>query len=233
MRVAIADDSPHFREGLRALLTSLGVDVAAVVERGADLVSVVMAAPATAPVDVALVDMRMPPTGTDEGLRTARRIKACRPDAAVLVFSADDEAPYAAELLGGALPGTGYALKPNITQRDVLRSTLSRLVRGEIVVDGDVARRLVTRPERAPDLLRLDERERAALVLALRGQPVEAGVLAGLRLKLGLPAVPGVTRQLLGWLLAPADGPGPGPTDRAGPRLGVPPRDPPQRDGAG
>ncbi|MCK9900578.1 histidine kinase [Parafrankia colletiae] len=225
MRVALADDSPHLRAGLRALVSSLGAEVVAALGRGNDLVDVVTAAPAAAPVDVALVDMRMPPTHTDEGLRTARQIRALRPATAVLVFTADDEAPYAAELLRGAPGGTGYVLKSTITDRERLQSALDRLVAGDIVVDAEVARQVVTLPGAAPVLTRLDDRQQAALLLALQGRDVNGTVLAGLRTALGLAGDTGtdtdtdtdlradavlgrrgadgfIARELISWLLA-------------------------------
>ncbi|EFC81558.1 response regulator [Parafrankia sp. EUN1f] len=209
MRVAIADDSPHLRAGLRALVASVGAQVVAVVGRGHDLVDVVTDAPVTEPVDVALVDMRMPPTLTDEGLRAARQIKALRPATAVLVFSADDEAPYAADLLRDSPCGVGYVLKSTITDRDQLRSVLTRLSAGEVVVDNDVARQLLSRPGVAPALAVLDDRQRAALVLAVQGKAVSEPVLAGLRDTLGFPPALGgtagpVAAELIAWLLAPA-----------------------------
>ncbi|ONH54080.1 response regulator [Frankia sp. CcI49] len=209
MRVAIADDSPHLRAGLRALVASVGAQVVAVVGRGHDLVDVVTDAPVTEPVDVALVDMRMPPTLTDEGLRAARQIKALRPATAVLVFSADDEAPYAADLLRDSPGGVGYVLKSTITNRDQLRSVLTRLSAGEVVVDNDVARQLLSRPGAAPALAVLDDRQRAALVLAVQGKAVSEPVLAGLRDTLGFPLGLGgtagpVAAELIAWLLAPA-----------------------------
>ncbi|OAA23868.1 response regulator containing a CheY-like receiver domain and an HTH DNA-binding domain [Frankia sp. EI5c] len=218
MRVALADDSPHLRAGLRALLASLGAEVVAVLGRGDDLVDAVTGAPATAPVDVALVDMRMPPTHTDEGLRAARQIQALRPGTAVLVFSADDDAPHAAELLRGAPGGAGYVLKSTITDRDRLRSLLGRLVEGDLIVDGDVARQLLSRLGPTSPMAALDEHQRAALLTAMRGEEFDEAVLSGLSESVGLSGLgrhanPGrgagggggrgghVAREVISWLL--------------------------------
>jgi len=213
VRVAVADDSPHFRAGIEALLASVGAQVLASVENGPALLSAIRQDPP----DVAIADMRMPPTKTNEGLLVAHQIKATHRNVGVLVISADDQAPYATEFLAEALPGTGYALKANITERAALRRTLDRLAAGDLVVDSDVARRLAVHPATAARLTSLTEVEQAVLIHAAQRKTAAqiaevletstraaSDLLDGLATKLGIgssPGVPDLSRQLLIWLV--------------------------------
>jgi DNA-binding NarL/FixJ family response regulator len=135
VRVAIADDSRPFRIGLEALLVSVGVEVSASVGTGAALLEAVCGDPP----DVAIVDIRMPPTRTDEGLLAAREIRRRLPEVAVLMLSADQEAFHAARPMVAASRAAGYVLKTTITTREALRAVLDRLATGDTVVDADIA----------------------------------------------------------------------------------------------
>jgi DNA-binding NarL/FixJ family response regulator len=147
------------------LLVAVGVEVVASVPTGVEL----LAALGRAAADVAIVDMRMPPTRTNEGLLAAREIKASYPRTGVLVFTADTEAPYAAELFEDGQAGVGYMLKDNIADRSALKDALVRIAAGHPVIDSDIAARLLARPARRGRLASLTDREREILALMAEG----------------------------------------------------------------
>jgi DNA-binding NarL/FixJ family response regulator len=162
MRIVLAEDSVLLREGLIRLLEEAGHQVVAAV---GDAPGLVREAEALSP-DVAIVDVRMPPTFTDDGLRAAVELRRRRPDVAVLMLSQYVEESYARELLatGG---GVGYLLKDRVVDLDALASALARLQAGETVIDPEVVAQLMTRgdaPGRGLDRLTLREREVLALV---------------------------------------------------------------------
>jgi DNA-binding NarL/FixJ family response regulator len=165
MRVAIAEDSGVMREALVEALTRSGARVLAAAADGEAL----LAAVAGEPPDVAIIDMRMPPTRTDEGLVTARRLWAAHPRTAVLVWSADPAAPYAADVLVAAEAGVGYLLKDNVMDRSVLVDVLNRLAAGQVVVDPEVEAILAANRSRTERLRALSDREREILSLMAEG----------------------------------------------------------------
>jgi DNA-binding NarL/FixJ family response regulator len=163
VRVVIAEDGVLLREGLAHLLTDEGHEVLASVGDALDLVETVERERP----DVCIVDVRMPPTFTDEGLRAAIEIRQRRPDTPVLVLSQYVEERYATELLSGETSGVGYLLKQRVADvRDFL-DALERVANGGTALDPEVVAQLIARARRHPhDELTPRERE----VLALMGE---------------------------------------------------------------
>jgi DNA-binding NarL/FixJ family response regulator len=159
VRVAIAEDSGLFRSSLVLLLNSLGAEVTAAVPSGAEL----LAAIKTAPPDAVILDIRMPPSFTDEGIRTARELRTLHPDVGILVLSTYAEASYASELLEMVSAGVGYLLKDNVTDADALMDSLARVAAGGTVVDPVIVRRLLDRNQKPSVMQTLNEREVAVL----------------------------------------------------------------------
>jgi DNA-binding NarL/FixJ family response regulator len=165
VRIVIADDSILIREGLRHLLPTHGVEIAAT---AADADELLEAVERTRP-DVALVDIRMPPTYTIEGLAAAAAIQQRTPEVGVLVLSQHVEADYALELLRHGPAGCGYLLKERITEVSTLVEAIQRIGRGESVLDRELVALLLNRPARASRLSELSEREREVLELVAEG----------------------------------------------------------------
>jgi DNA-binding NarL/FixJ family response regulator len=165
VRVAIAEDSVLLREGLAGLLERFGHTVVASVGDAASLVAAV----AEHRPDIVVVDVRMPPGFTDEGLRAALVLRVEHPDLAVLVLSQYVEQTYAAELLGsGRGAGIGYLLKERIGDVGEFVDVLVRVVEGGTVVDPEVVRQLLSR--RRDPLERLTPRESEVLALIAEGR---------------------------------------------------------------
>lgn len=164
MRVAIADDSALFRDGLAMLLSTAGVDVAHQASSGDDLMHLLDADS----VDVALLDIRMPPSFTDEGLTTARRLRQAHPDLGVLMLSTYAETSYAVQVLDIGERGMGYLLKDRVSNTETLLDALERIGAGETVIDPDIVQRLLRR-QRVGNVLR-DLRPRESEVLRLMAQ---------------------------------------------------------------
>lgn len=165
MRVVLAEDSLLLREGLVRLLDEAGASVVAAVGDGdALVVAVVKHRP-----DVAVVDVRMPPTFTDEGLRAALEVRRRVPDTAVLVLSQYVEESYAADLLtaGG---GVGYLLKDRVAKLADLVDALHRVVEGGTVLDPEVVSALFAHRRRRDPLSELSRREREVLGLMAEGR---------------------------------------------------------------
>ena len=170
MRVVIADDELLLREGLARLLTDAGVDVVGTASTAADLLRLV----AVSRPDVALVDIRMPPTHTDEGLRAAEEIRASYPEVGVLVLSHHVESAYAMRLLEEHPERSGYLLKDRVSDIAVLTDALQRLTEGESVVDPTIVTRLIRRPRDPNPVSELTEREREVLTLIAEGRSNQA-----------------------------------------------------------
>lgn len=168
MRVILADDSTLLREGLVRLLAEEGHEVVAAVADGAALVGAVTLHP---DVDAVVVDVRMPPTHTDEGLRAALEIRRRHPGVGVLVLSQYVEKRYATELLtsedGGA--GVGYLLKDRVVEVDEFLDALERVAAGRAAFDPEVVRRLLARSTHTDPLGRLTPRERDVLDAMAQG----------------------------------------------------------------
>jgi DNA-binding NarL/FixJ family response regulator len=155
VRVAIADDSGLFRSSLDLLLRSLGADVTASVASGAELLVAIR----DGPPEVVVLDIRMPPTFTDEGIRTAHEIRARYPGVGILILSTYAETSYATELLDTIRSGVGYLLKDNVTDAGALLDSLARVAAGETVVDPAIVRRLLERNRKPSVLEALNGRE--------------------------------------------------------------------------
>ncbi|OMI38033.1 response regulator [Streptomyces sparsogenes] len=168
MRVILADDSTLLHEGLVRLLAEEGHEVVAAVGDGAALVEAVALHP---DVDAVVVDVRMPPTHTDEGLRAALEIRRAHPGIGVLVLSQYVEKRYATELLtsedGGA--GVGYLLKDRVVEVDEFLDALERVAAGRAAFDPEVVRRLLARSTHTDPLGRLTPRERDVLDAMAQG----------------------------------------------------------------
>jgi len=165
MRVVVADDTMLTREGIVRLLRDADVDVVAQAENADELLRhVELAQP-----DAAVVDIRMPPTHTDEGLVAAQRIRSEHPETGVLVLSQYVEPSYAFRLLEEHPEGVGYLLKERVFDVAVLVDALRRITDGETVIDPTIVSRLVGRRRRADPLAELTEREREVLSLVAEG----------------------------------------------------------------
>jgi DNA-binding NarL/FixJ family response regulator len=156
VRIAIAEDSGLFRSSLALLLRSLGNEVSASVASGAELLAAIRG---TSPPEVVILDIRMPPSFTDEGIRTAHDIRGLYPDTGILILSTYVETSYASQLLETVPTGVGYLLKDNVTDAGALMESLERVAAGETVIDPAIVRRLLGR-KRKPSLMdALNERE--------------------------------------------------------------------------
>lgn len=165
MRVILAEDSTLFRKGLARLLEDSGVEVVAEVEEADSLVRRIKADPP----DVAIVDIRMPPSHTTEGIEAAVRIRSDFPDVGVLVLSQHIETEYAVELLRDTRGRVGYLLKDRVTDPDEIIDAISRIHAGETVVDSDLVARLLGRRRQSSPLESLTDREREVLAAMAEG----------------------------------------------------------------
>jgi DNA-binding NarL/FixJ family response regulator len=163
LRAVVADDSVLLRDGVVRLLQDAGIEVVAAVGDGDALVASVVA---TRP-DIALVDVRMPPTHTDEGIRAAIEIRRLHPEVAVLVLSQYVEERYASDLLSGDTSGVGYLLKDRVVDVDDFVAAVRRVAAGGSAVDAEVVRQLIGRTSRELD--RLTPRELDVLELMAEG----------------------------------------------------------------
>jgi DNA-binding NarL/FixJ family response regulator len=166
MRVVIADDAVLMREGLARLLRDAGVEVSSTVSDADALYHRVRLDKP----DVAIVDIRMPPTHTQEGLVAAQRLREEHRELAVLVLSNHIEARYALELLEEHPERLGYLLKERVSDVAVLVDSLSRLVQGECVIDPTIVAQLLARRRRVDPLAQLTARERDVLALMAEGR---------------------------------------------------------------
>jgi DNA-binding NarL/FixJ family response regulator len=165
MRVILADDDVLLREGLASLLGRSGFEV---VDQAGDSSRLLTLVRQLAP-ELVVVDIRMPPTHTTEGLDAARVIRAEFPEIAILVLSAHAEVEHAMELLASG-QGIGYLLKSRVTDVDDFIETLERIAKGGSVVDPALVRELVTARKRNDPLAVLSEREQEVLALMAEGR---------------------------------------------------------------
>jgi DNA-binding NarL/FixJ family response regulator len=166
LRIVIAEDAAIMRDGLTQTLTRRGHDVVAAV---ADAVTLREAVEEHVP-DVAIIDVRMPPTHTDEGLRAAQSIHADHPEVGVLVFSQYIETRSATELFAGAPAGVGYLLKDRVADVGDFIEAIARVAHGGTVLDPEVVRQLLRASRRADSLATLTPREREVLSLMAQGR---------------------------------------------------------------
>lgn len=165
LRIVVADDAVLLREGLVRLLAEDGHEVVAAVGDGPALVEAVLAHRP----DVSVVDVRMPPTHTDEGLRAAITARGHLPGAPMLVLSQYVEAPYAADLLADGSGAVGYLLKDRVARVEEFLDALDRVARGATVLDPQVVAQLLARQRRGDPLGALTARERQLLALMAEG----------------------------------------------------------------
>jgi DNA-binding NarL/FixJ family response regulator len=205
-RVLIAEDSAVLRDGLVQLLEDRGFDVVGAV---ADAAALVEAVEALDP-DVAVVDVRMPPTFTDEGVRAAVELRSRHPRLGILVFSQYVETRFAADLLAGDASGIGYLLKDRVADVADFAEALQRVAAGGTALDPEVVTQLVGSSRRTGTLARLTPREREVLALMAEGRTnaAVAGALvvsegavekhvASIFAKLDLPVSPSDHRRVL------------------------------------
>ena len=206
LRIVIAEDAAIMRDGLTQTLTRRGHQVVAAVGDADAL----RAAVATHQPDVAVIDVRMPPTHTDEGLRAAQQIHRDHPRMGVLVFSQYIEAASAAELFAGAPAGVGYLLKDRVADVSDFIEAIATVARGGTVLDPDVIRQLLSANRQSGPLGTLTPREREVLSLIAQGRSnaaiaatlvISPGVVekhvASIFAKLGLPPSDDDNRRVL------------------------------------
>jgi DNA-binding NarL/FixJ family response regulator len=206
IRTIVADDSVLLRDGVVRLLSDSGFDVVAAV---GDAQALLDAATEQSP-DLCIVDVRMPPTHTDEGLRAAIEIKRRSPDIAVLVLSQYVEERYAGELLTGNVSGVGYLLKDRVIDVDDFLSSLRRVAAGGSAVDTEVISQILGRSRNRAEIDRLTPREREVLTLMAEGLSnagiadrlvISAGAvekhISNVFMKLGLEPEEGAHRRVL------------------------------------
>ena len=166
MKVVIADDSLLIREGLARLLAEIGVEVVATAADVPQLLRELN----HVPFDAVIVDIRMPPTFTTEGIDAAHAIRIAFPDKGIVVLSQFLESGYASQLLGEAPEHLGYLLKDRVTDVAVVLDALHRVIDGECVLDPTIVTTLIRRPRDLGPLTELTARERDVLALMAEGR---------------------------------------------------------------
>jgi DNA-binding NarL/FixJ family response regulator len=165
LRAVVADDSVLLRDGVVRLLQDADIDVVAAV---GDAEALLAAVDEHRP-DLAIIDVRMPPTHTDEGIRAALDIRRDHPGVAVLVLSQYVEERYAADLLSGDTAGVGYLLKDRVVDIDDFVASVRRVAAGGSAVDAEVVSQIIGRSARTTELDRLTPRELEVLELMAQG----------------------------------------------------------------
>ena len=165
MRVVIAEDDALLREGLVLLLGNEGIEVASAVDNAGELLDAI----AEHEPDAAIVDVRLPPSFSDEGLRAAVEARKRRPGLPILVLSAYVEDSYATELLADGAGGVGYLLKERVGKVEKFLDTLHRVIQGATVLDPEVVSQLMVRRRAGDPLRTLTPREREVLALMAEG----------------------------------------------------------------
>lgn len=206
LRVAIAEDAVLLREGIARLLDEAGFDVVATCADAPSLLGQLE----VKPTDVAVLDIRMPPSFSDEGLRAALEIRARWPDIGVLVLSQYVELGLAMQLLGRGADGLGYLLKDRITDVDDFAESIRRVAYGGSALDPTVVSQLLARRQGDHDLDRLTARERdvlAAMAEGLSNPAIAVRLVVSVRAvekhvtnifdKLGLPVAADADRRVL------------------------------------
>lgn len=205
LTVALCDDSGIFRQGLAMLLDAAGVTVTASTGSGPELQAVLRR---ELP-DVAILDVRMPPTHTDEGITLAADLRRHHPDLGILVFSTYVEPDWVTRLLKDVPSGVGYLLKDHVTDARTLIDALRRVADGAIALEPQVVAAMLTAARQTGPLARLSDQERRVLALLAEGhsneaiadriavseRTVESHVAAIFR-HLDLAASPGVNRRV-------------------------------------
>ena len=166
MRVVIAEDLFLLRDGLTRMLQAHGLEIVAAVDNGADLLAAVTADKP----DVAIVDVRLPPTFTDEGIRAALAARRAVPGLPVLVLSQYVEQLYARELLADQAGAVGYLLKDRVFNDDRFADAIRTVAAGGTVMDPEVVAKLMGRRARDEPITRLTAREREVLKLMAEGR---------------------------------------------------------------
>jgi DNA-binding NarL/FixJ family response regulator len=170
VRVVIADDSPLVREGIASFVRGAGIEVVAVASSPAELLAAIDAHEP----DVAIVDIRMPPTQTDEGIQAAHEIRRRHPDMGVVLLSHHVEVGVATQLLAAAPQGLGYLLKERVADPADFAGSLRRVAAGGTALDPQVVSGLLTDPEEDGALRSLSARERQVLELVAEGRSNKA-----------------------------------------------------------
>ena len=170
LRVAIAEDTVLLREGIARLLEEAGFEIVGQSSTADDLLLKVRSYHP----DVAIIDIRMPPTHTDEGLRAAKTIRDQHPDVGVLVLSEYLEPTYAMEVISDNAEGVGYLLKQRVSELDDFASAVRRVAEGGSALDPAIVTQLVGRRRRDDPISNLTPREREVLELMAEGRSNQA-----------------------------------------------------------
>lgn len=205
MRVILVDDAALVREGIARLLAEEGVEV---IGQRSDAAGLVDAVAVEAP-DAVVIDVRMPPTHTTEGLQAALAVKRAHPQVGVLVLSQHVETRHAVDLLAGGHRGVGYLLKERIARSTELVEALRRVVAGGTAIDAEVVRTVFDAPRRTDPLAELTAKEREVLALLAEGRSNDGiaerlGVtprtvethVGRIFTKVGLPTDPAIHRRV-------------------------------------